>query len=78
MLRSLVFILLAVSGLCFAEGQNVLQKDFEDKFVGYKMDPFVMQESKECLLKPYIPVYSSFNIFDGPIYKKKSTSTTTQ
>lgn len=77
MMRILAYLMfLAVSASCFAVGQSVIQKDFEQKFVGYKMDPFLIQESKECLMEPYIPTFGSFNIFDGPVYKKKTTTST--
>ncbi len=74
MFRVLIIVGLVFSGISlFAE--DIVQSDFSEKFVGYKMDPFVIQESKECLLKPYMPTYGGFDIFSGPFYKKGAKTT---
>jgi len=54
------------------------QDVFDEKFVGYKMDPFVLQESQECLLKPYVPSFGgTFDIMRGAVYNvDKATGTT--
>jgi len=54
------------------------EDNFDETFVGYKMDPFVLQQSQECLLQPYVPSFGGkFDIFRGPIYNVDKTKSTT-
>ena len=75
----LALAVVAVLSTPVFSSQGVIQDDFDDKYVGYKMDPFIVQESQECLLKPYVPTFggNSFDIFRGAIYNVDKSKGTT-
>jgi hypothetical protein len=79
MFRILIALLTVGAASTMLYAANDIQTDFDKKFVGYKMDPFILQESQECLLKPYVPMFGTqFDIFRGSIYNSDKTTGTTK
>ena len=53
------------------------EDNFDEKFVGYKMDPFVLQQSQECLLSPYVSLFGgTTDLFRGAVYNVDKTTGT--
>ena len=73
MFKYAIIFLMSQTVLLAAES-SMVQDSFDKPFVGYKMEPFLLQEAPDCLLKPYLPTFNTtYDILNGPFYKRDNS-----